>query len=228
MSRRSSVFRSTSTGFYRIKPSKFIGVLAAFFFAFGLTSCTKSPKPAASGSTPPAQLRLASAQIRAIPTGTERDVRIVLPNASLVGCNSPSCYQVLPNASSDTISDTSAVYPWQVILDFNQPAIIGLTALYDQPVTIDDVQAAVDERYGKWAKANFRTGPVRLWRVESERFSIQLSTNGNGMVQLIYLTFDARHPTSDHASARVLRECKERDNSAGFGCALMKNALAAR
>jgi hypothetical protein len=203
--------------------SKCIGIIGAtLFFAIGLTSCTKSSKPAALGGTSTAQLHLASAQVGVISTARDRSAHIVLPNASLIGCKVPSCYQVLPDASTDT----SAVYPWQVDLDFNQPAIIGLTALYDQPTSIDDVQAAVDQRYEKWAVADFRTGPVRFWRVEPpEKFVIQLATNENGMVQLIYLSYDAKHPTSDQGAARILHECKEVDNTHGFMCGMMKKAL---
>jgi len=99
----------------------------------------------------------------------------------------------------DTIADPDAIYPWQVLVDFNGGEVIGLTAFYDQPTSMDDLQAAVDERYGKWAMASFRTGPVRLWRVEPEKFVIQLSVAASGMVQLIYLTFDPKHPASDQA-----------------------------
>jgi hypothetical protein len=203
--------------------SKCIGILGAVvLFAIGLTSCNKSSKLAASSSTP-AQLHLASAQVGTTSTASGRGAHIVLPNASLIGCKTPSCYHVLPDASSDA----SVVYPWQVRLDFNQPAVIGLTALYDQPTTIDAVQAAVDERYGSWALENFRTGPVRLWRVESEKLAIQLAVNDDKMVQLIYISLvDARHPTSDHVAARILsRECDKTDP---FGCFMMKKTLASR
>jgi hypothetical protein len=206
----------------RVEWSIRIGSLAALLFAIGLISCAKDLKPVAAIKTPPAQLYLSSAQVEAIPTASGRGAHIVLPNDSLIGCKTPDCYQVLPDASSDP----GAVYPWQVRLDFNQPAIIGMTALYDQPTTIDEVQAAVDERYGKWAMANFRTGPVRLWRVESEKFAIQLAVNDNGMAQLIYIQFAAKHPTSDRAAARILRDCKEQDGAAYFACAMVKKALA--
>jgi hypothetical protein len=195
---------------------------AAILFAIGLTSCANSPRPAASSSTAPAQLHLASAKVDASPASQTRGAHIVLPNESLIGCKTPNCYRVLPDASSDA----SAVYPWQVRLDFNQPAIIGLIALYDQPTSIDDVQAALDERYGKWALADFHTGPVRLWRVEPPaKFVVSLTTNSDGMVQLIYLSYNAKHPTSDQGAARVLRDCKERDNSNGFMCGMMQKAL---
>jgi hypothetical protein len=50
---------------------------------------------------------------------------------------------------------------------------------------------------GKWAEAKFRTGPVRIWRVEPEKFVMLLGVSDGGMVQLIYLIFDAKHPMSD-------------------------------
>lgn len=95
-------------------------------------------------------------------------------------------------------------YPWQVSFDFNNGAIIGLTALYDQPVTIDDLHTAVNERYGQWAVPYFRRGPMRIWRIEPEKFVISMSTNDDGMVQVIYLAFDPKHPVSDPVRKKLL------------------------
>ncbi|MFY9561598.1 MAG: hypothetical protein WAQ52_15300 [Terriglobales bacterium] len=47
-------------------------------------------------------------------------------------------------------------------------------AHYDKSVSMDDLKAAIDERYGKWAVAGFTTGSVMLWRVVPEKFVIQL------------------------------------------------------
>jgi hypothetical protein len=189
------------------------GLGAALVLVFAFTSCTKSSSPTASAASLPPQLHRASVVAGNASTPAGRGAHLVLPNDSLIGCKTPSCYQVLPHASSDA----GPIYPWQVRLDFNQPAVIGLIALYDQPTTIDDVQAAIDQRYGKWALTGFRTGPVRLWRIDPpHKFVINLSTNSDGMVQLIYLSYDPKHPTSDQGSARALRECKEHDNSNGF------------
>ena len=90
-------------------------------------------------------------------------------------------------------------------------SVIGLTAFYDQPTSIDDVQIVVNERYGQWAQARFRTGPMRIWRVEPERFIIEVSQADTGMVQLIYLTFDPKHPTSE----KVLKKMLDRMAKAG-------------
>ena len=125
--------------------------------------------------------------------------KVILPNPKLIGCSASACPPVLSEGT-----DSRAVYPWQVSLDYTNGSVIGLVALYDEPVSIDDVQAAVNERYGPWAMAHFRTGPARLWRVESEHFAIQLSKPDSGMVRLIYLTFDAKHPTSERATKEIL------------------------
>lgn len=69
---------------------------------------------------------------------------------------------------------------------------------------MNDVKAAIDERYGKWANASNSTAPVKLWRVEPEKLAIQLAVNDDGMVQLIYLIFDARHPASEPVRKKLL------------------------
>jgi hypothetical protein len=47
---------------------------------------------------------------------------------------------VLPEQTGDA----QAIYPWQVMVDFNQGKVIGLTAYYDKPVTFEDLRAAID------------------------------------------------------------------------------------
>lgn len=125
---------------------------------------------------------------------------IVLPNPALIGCKTGNCTQLLP----DEIAEPDAIHPWQVSVDFSGQAVIGSTVLYDQPVTIEDIQAAVDKRYGRWAVPTFRTGPMRAWRIEPEKFIIQLSTNDDGMVQLIYLVFDPKYPVSEAVRKKIL------------------------
>ena len=119
---------------------------------------------------------------------------IVLPSTKLIACQSPDCSQVLP----DQAADSAAIYPWQVMVDFNQGKVIGLTAYYDQPVTFADLRAAIDERYSKWT-ADFSNDRHRVWRVEPEHLVISLYVNASGMVTVIYLMFDAKHPTSQQA-----------------------------
>lgn len=139
------------------------------------------------------------AAMRKAPSTDETPGKVVLPNPQLIRCSTSTCPPVLPDGT-----DPHAVYPWQVSLDYNNGSVIGLTAFYDQPTSIDDVQAVVDERYGQWAMAQFRTGPGRIWRIEPEKFIISLSKTDVGMVQLIYLTFDPKHPTSEKVLEKML------------------------
>ena len=189
-------------------------IFTALLLATGLTSCAKLTPPAKSNSSallPPGSLVKVGTRAEPVP-GT----RIVLPDSKLIGCKADSCPPVLQENSTQPTS----VYPWQVALDYNRGSVIGLTAVYDQPTTVDDVAAAVNERYGKWARTDFK-GPLRLWRVEPERFVISLTVNGNGMVQLIYLTFDPRHPVSAQVAEKVLASCSEEHSSANCGLLLI-------
>jgi len=183
-------------GLHLLQRSGREGSAAAFLLAISLTSCTKATSPD-KPSANPASTQMHAVSAQATPAH-DSNKRIVLPNPALLGCKTGNCTQVLP----DEDAGPDAVYPWQVLVDFTDGKVIGLIAYYDQPTTIDDVQAAVDERYGKWAEADFRTGAVRIWRVEPpQKFVIQLGRSGGGMAQLIYLTYGAKHPMSDELAA---------------------------
>ena len=134
-----------------------------------------------------------------VKAGPEQNKHIVLPNPKLIGCKSFNCPQMLTDSPAE-----APTYPWQVSLDFADGQVVGLTALYDQPTTMDEVKFAIDERYGKWAFAAASSEQIRLWRVEPEKFVISLCTNDDGMVQLVYLIFDARHPLSEPARKKLL------------------------
>jgi hypothetical protein len=71
-------------------------------------------------------------------------------------------------------AETNTVYPKQVTIDMNQSCLYGMTALFDKSVPLDDIKAAIDERYGKWAVPEFLNSPLKLWRVEPEKFAMQL------------------------------------------------------
>lgn len=170
-------------------------LVAAFLLSITLSACSHTKKPD-NGMGFAAGLM---AGIMYKPPSTGTPGKVILPNPKLIRCSTSSCPPVLPDGK-----DPRAVYPWQVLLDYTDGSVIGLTAFYDQPTSIDDVQAVVNERYGQWAKAEFKTGPVRIWRVEPERFVINLSQANTGMVQLIYLTFDPKHPTSEKVLEKAL------------------------
>ena len=75
-------------------------------------------------------------------------------------------------------------------------------ARYDKSVSLDDLKAAIDERYGKWSVSGFTSGSVMLWHVESEKFTIQLAALDKrderregveaGTKSVIYLSIDPK------------------------------------
>jgi hypothetical protein len=97
---------------------------------------------------------------------------IVLPNTKLLRCMSLGCSQLW----QDKAPDANDIHPSDISVDLPAGAHcpMGLTAHYDKSATMDDLKAAIDLRYGKWAKATNPTSPVKNWRVETESFSIQL------------------------------------------------------
>jgi hypothetical protein len=97
--------------------------------------------------------------------------RVVLPNPNLLRCRSSDCSQLW----SDN-PDADAVFPTQIRVDVDRNCVYGFTALYDKSISMNAVEAALDERYKKWALADFANSPLRLWRVEPEKLAIQLST----------------------------------------------------
>ncbi len=125
----------------------------------------------------------------------ENRSRFVLPNPTLLRCKSSDCYQVWLENSAET----NAVFPKQVSIDMNQSCLYGMTALYDKSIPLEDLRAAIDERYGKWAVPELVNSPLRVWRVEPEKFAIQLSTASRkdekqniakeGSKLLIYIAF---------------------------------------
>jgi len=133
--------------------------------------------------------------------------KVILPDPKLIGCSTSGCPPVLPGSR-----DPRLAYPWQVSLDYTDGSAIGLTALYDEPISVDDVRAAVNERYGRFAFDSNGKTPVNLWRVEPDKLAISLSTNEYGMVQLIYLSFDAKHPTSEKATKLFLDRMEKGGN----------------
>lgn len=172
-------------------------VASVLLLAITLSACSHTAKP--DGNTKGIVAGFMIARMSKPPSPAGPHGKVILPNSKLIRCSASNCPPVLPDGT-----DLRAVYPWQVSLDYTDGSVIGLTALYDQPTSIGDVQAAVDERYGKWAKAEFRTGPMRAWRVEPERFVIELSQADTGMVRLIYLTFDPKHPTSEKVLEKMI------------------------
>jgi hypothetical protein len=107
--------------------------------------------------------------------------RIVLPSPALLGCRSDSCSQVWQKRDVDA----DAIFPRQVIIDVGDR---GVMALYDKSISLESLEASINEHYGRWAFPDNGNRTVKLWRVESDQFSIQLSAEDD-CKRVIYLKF---------------------------------------
>jgi hypothetical protein len=112
----------------------------------------------------------------------ENTRKIVLPNPQLIHCRSAECSQLWKQDSGDG----GVVYPAQVLADFVNGEVVGLTAVYDKSVSKKELGEAINALYEKWSLQS-----DGLWRVESERIVIQLSERGDGAKQLIYLKLNS-------------------------------------
>jgi len=103
----------------------------------------------------------------------KNEIDLVLPNPQLLRCKSSACSQLW----EDKPAKVDAIYPRQLIVDIfgDGKCPRGILALYEKSVSIDQLKASIDSRYGKWALAENASSPVKLWRVESEKFAIQLA-----------------------------------------------------
>jgi len=119
----------------------------------------------------------------------ENDRKIVLPDFKLAGSSVSNLSGIWQDRQP---TDADAIYPKAVSIDMDSNVVQGLTAIYDKSVSINEIQAAINKRYGKFAMARFEMPPVMLWRIEPEKFAISLSEADDGMKQLIYLKFDAK------------------------------------
>jgi hypothetical protein len=99
---------------------------------------------------------------------------VILPNPKLVRCTSLACSQLW----QDKAPEANDIYPKAVSVELpdNTPCALAVTAQYDKSVSFDDLKAAIDMRYGKWAGVTNDTSPVKSWRVEPDRFTIRLRT----------------------------------------------------
>jgi hypothetical protein len=126
-----------------------------------------------------------------------RGKAIVLPNPNLMRCSAAELWR-------GNGSGTEAVYPVNLIMDHfsKEGCPQGIIALYDRTISQNDVRTALDQLYGKWA-VTVDTRRLNVWRVEPEKFAIQLATirdsikeqggpGEKGMKQVIYLAFPAR------------------------------------
>ena len=125
----------------------------------------------------------------------QSDSRVALPNPKLLTCRSSDCSFLWSEKP-----EQSTVFPKQVSFDMNRNCIYGITAVYEKSVSYDAVKSAIDQRYSKWLKVEYPgSQALKAWRVEPERFAIQLSVANKfdekrhiadqGTKQVIYIAF---------------------------------------
>jgi hypothetical protein len=131
---------------------------------------------------------LASLPTSAQVVGTRK---VVLPNPQLVHCHSAECSQLWKQDSTDG----GIVYPAQVLTDFVNGEVVGLTAVYDKSVSKEELRAAVNVLYAKSPQA-----VPDMWRVESEQLVISIIDGVDGANEITYLKFGtfASHIPSAH------------------------------
>jgi hypothetical protein len=117
--------------------------------------------------------------------------KVVLPNPQLIHCRSAECSQLWRQDSSDG----GIVYPAQVLTDFVNGEVVGLTAVYDRSVSKEELRAAINAIYGKSPQV-----VTDIWRVEPEQLAISISQADSGSNEVIYLKFGtyASHVPSAH------------------------------
>ncbi len=136
---------------------------------------------------------------------SKRPRKIVLPNPQLIHCHTAQCSQLWKEDSPDG----GVVYPAQIFTDLVNGSVNGLTAVYDKSVSIEEVRAAINDRYGKWAVTTLDG----VWRVEPEQLAIMMTKQSDGATQLVCLQFDARRPsahvdvTDEISAIAVMRKC---------------------
>jgi hypothetical protein len=110
--------------------------------------------------------------------------KIVLPSPQLIHCRSASCSQLWKQDSDDG----GVVYPAQVLTDFVNGEVVGLTAVYDKSVSAEELRAAISKLYGE-RFLTVHSDAMSVWRIESEQLAISESDGIDGAKEVIYLKF---------------------------------------
>ena len=134
-------------------------------------------------------------------TAKEEKSLVVLPNPKLLRCTSSNCSSLWLQERQ-----ANAVFPKQLLIDMNQDCVYGLEAFYDKSVSVHDIELAIDEHYSGSKNADLAKNSLRVWRVESEKFAIQLGEADKkdekrnvaeaGTKQLIYISFGGKSACS--------------------------------
>ena len=112
---------------------------------------------------------------------------IVLPDPKIFQMDIFDCLPFLQENSRNK----DYVCPKQITYDIIKRKITGIIAIYDELVKFDDVENAINKDYEKWRVKSLdnKQVNVRVWRVESLRFVIQLSRDDDGDIQVIFMKF---------------------------------------
>ncbi len=119
--------------------------------------------------------------------------KVVLPSPQLVHCRAAECSQLWKQDSSDG----GIVYPAQILTDFVNGEVVGLTAVYDKSVTTEEIRTAINALYSKWTVS----GLTNTWRVDPEQLLISVYDGKDGAQQVTYLKIGgtyASHVPSAH------------------------------
>lgn len=101
---------------------------------------------------------------------------VVLPNPGLLTCSGAGCSRLW----LDDHAAAKSVYPKQLIMDISDGSASGIMATYDKSTSIDDVRAAIVQRYGKWVLHGGDHALKDIWRVEPEKFAFALDKTNEG------------------------------------------------
>jgi hypothetical protein len=100
---------------------------------------------------------------------------IDLPDPRILGSKITSPNSVLiPNV------DNRSLFPKEVRLIVSDGQISEIQVLYDGKVQLDQIEAAVNMSYPAAEMNKFQSTSIRLWKVVSKKFVIQLSSNDDG------------------------------------------------
>ena len=81
------------------------------------------------------------------------------------------------------------IEPIQIRIDIKNNIYFAATVIFPKSVSINQAANSLNRFYKKYEKKDFLTDPVRLWRNTDKKFSIQLSKDDEGNIQIIYITF---------------------------------------
>ena len=106
-------------------------------------------------------------------TGKETRRHVVLPDPKMIRCISSDCYQLWLNGPPQS----GDIYPERVVLSLlGKHCPYGVSAIYDKSISFDDLQAALEEHYGKGETKHWTKAALMIWHVGSGDFSIMLDT----------------------------------------------------